>query len=334
MELLVYLVIFISFLSTFLIIPRWISRAKENNFFSKDMHKVKSKKVAEFGGLTVLGGTTLGILLYIAVNTFYFGRNDGNLINIFALLSVLFIASIVGFIDDLLGWKKGLTKRTRIFMILLAAIPLMVINAGTSDMNLPFIGNISFGLLYPLLIIPIGVLGATVTFNFLAGYNGLESSQGIILLSGLALVTYLTGNPWLSIVSLCMIASLIAFYFFNKIPAKIFPGDVLTYSVGAMIATMAILGNIEKIAVFFFIPYILEAGLKLRGGLNKESFAKLNKKDGSLEQPYEKIYGLEHLSILILKKIKASKKVYENEVVYLINFFQIIIIVLGIVLFM
>ena len=45
--------------------------------------------------------------------------------------------------------------------------------------------------------------------------------------------------------------------------------------------------------------------------------------------PYEKIYGLEHLSILILKKIKPSKKVFEKEVVYLINGFQILIIILG-----
>jgi UDP-N-acetylglucosamine--dolichyl-phosphate N-acetylglucosaminephosphotransferase len=104
--------------------------------------------------------------------------------------------------------------------------------------------------------------------------------------------------------------------------------------VGALIATISILGNIEKIAVFFFIPYIMETILKLRGGLKKESFAKLNKKDGSLEPPYKKIYGIEHLAIIILKKIKPNKKAYEKEVVYLINFFQIIIILIGLAIFM
>jgi len=116
---------------------------------------------------------------------------------------------------------------------------------------------------------------------------------------------------------------------FNKYPAKIFPGDALTYSVGALIATIAILGNIEKIAVFFFIPYIIEVFLKARGKLVKESFAKVNP-DGSLEMPYNKIYGLEHLAIYLLKIIKPSKRVYEKEVVYLINLFQLIIIILGI----
>jgi UDP-N-acetylglucosamine--dolichyl-phosphate N-acetylglucosaminephosphotransferase len=334
MEFLFLIVIFASFLSTYLIIPKWIKRAHQNNLTSKDMHKVKGKKVAEFGGLTVLGGATLGILTYIAINTFYFDRMNGNLVYIFALLSVLFISSIVGFIDDLLGWKEGLSKRIRIFMIFSAAIPLMVINAGVSAMNLPFFGTVNFGILYPLFIIPLGIVGATVTFNFLAGYNGLETSQGILILSALAIVTYFTGTPWLSIISLSMVASLFAFYLFNKVPAKIFPGDVLTYSVGALIATISILGNIEKIAVFFFIPYIMETILKLRGGLKKESFAKLNKKDGSLEPPYKKIYGIEHLAIIILKKIKPNKKAYEKEVVYLINFFQIIIILIGLAIFM
>ena len=60
----------------------------------------------------------------------------------------------------------------------------------------------------------------------------------------------------------------------------------------------------------------------------EESFAKLNE-DGSLEVPYEKFYGIEHIAIAVLKKIKPGKKVYEKEVVYAINLFQIIFIVLG-----
>jgi UDP-N-acetylglucosamine--dolichyl-phosphate N-acetylglucosaminephosphotransferase len=203
----------------------------------------------------------------------------------------------------------------------------MVINAGQSTVM-----GINFGILYPLLIIPLGVLGATTVFNFLAGFNGLETSQGIIILSALAIVTYITGSSWLAVVALCIVASLLAFYIFNANPAKVFPGDVLTYAIGASIAVIAILGDSEKIALFFFIPYFLEMILKLRGKLKKQSFGKPNK-DGSLEMPYNKIYGLEHLAIFILKRVKPSKKVYETDVVYLINGFQIVIILLGFALF-
>ena len=321
-EILLLATIFISFFCTLFVIPFWIRKARQENLVGKDMHKQNKNEVAEGGGVGVMFGFSIGVLLYLAINTFYFQRSEF-LISIFAILTTLFIATMLGSIDDLLGWKKGLSKSMRIVMMLFAAIPLMVINAGESILL-----GIDFGLVFPLFLIPLGIVGAATTFNFLAGYNGLEASQGILILSALSVVTFLTGNSWLSVIALCMVAALTAFYIFNKYPAKIFPGDTLTYPVGALIAVIAILGNIEKIAIFFFIPYILETILKLKGWLRKESFAKLNK-DGSLELPYTKMYGLEHLAIKILKKIKPSKKVYETDVVYLINGFQIIIILLG-----
>lgn len=327
--------IFIGFFCTFLIMPLWIKKAKQIGLVWEDMNKPDNKKkVAGSGGLIVVFGFILGVLSYMAIKTFYFKSNGEITSYIFALLSVILLSSIVGLVDDLFGWQKGgLSIRSRIFIVLFSAIPLMVINAGESTMTFPFFGSVNLGLLYPLLLIPIGILGATTTFNFLAGYNGLESSQGMIILSALALVTYLTGNSWLSVVALCMVASLFAFYIFNKYPAKVFPGDIMTYQIGALIAGIAILGNIEKIAVFFFIPYIFEFFLKLRGRLKKQSFGKPNN-DGSLEMPYNKIYGLEHLAIFVLKKIKNNGKVYEKEIVYLINGFQILIVILGFVLFL
>ena len=314
-------IIVVSFLVTLIGMPYWIKQAHKFNLVGKDMHKTDKREVAEGGGMIALLGTAFGILLYVALETFVF-NDKSNLVSIFALLSVLLISAIVGIMDDFLGWKKGLSKKIRLLIILFAAVPLMVINAGDS-----IVLGINLGLLYPLLIIPIGVVGATTTFNFLAGYNGLEARQGIILLSALAVVTYITGNSWLSLICLIMVASLFAFYIFNRYPAKVFAGDVMTYSIGAMFATVAILGGIEKIAILIFIPYIIEIILKLRGGLKKESFGKVNE-DGSLEMPYEKVYGLEHLALKILKKIKPSHKVYEKDVVNLINIFQLLIIIL------
>jgi len=78
---------------------------------------------------------------------------------------------------------------------------------------------------------------------------------------------------------------------------------------------------------------MFETLLKLRGGLKKQSFGKPNK-DGSLEMPYDKIYGLEHVAIWLLKRIKENKKAYEWEVVYLINGFQVVIILIGFLAFL
>ncbi len=331
MEFLLLIPVIFSFFLTFLAIPSWIRRARNAGLEGKDMNKYTPQKVAEAGGVVVLAGFIIGVFSYIAIKIFYF-QDKGNIIEIFALITSISIISFIGMIDDLLEWKIGLGKRVRLFLVFIAAIPLMVINAGYSRVDFPFIGGFNTGIIYPLIIIPLGIMGTSITFNFLAGYNGLEARQGILIIGALSIVAYLTGSPWLSIVGLCMIAGLAAFYIFNRFPASVFPGNVLTYPIGALIAIFSILGNFEKIAIFIFMPYIIETLLKLRGNLKKQSFGKPNK-DGSLDMPYGKIYGLEHLSIWLLKKIKKSGKVYEKDVVYFINFLQILVIIAGFIIF-
>ncbi len=333
MEPLLFIPLILSFFACLLTLPYWIRKTKYIGLLWEDLNKFgHPKRVAASGGIVVVMSFTLGVLLYIAIRTFFTGGN-GKSLEILALLSVILILAIVGLTDDLLGWRHGgLSARVRLFLAFMAAIPLVVINAGEHLMSIPFIGLVNLGFAYPLIIIPLGIAGATTTYNMLAGYNGLETGQGILILSALSIVAFLTGNSWLSLVGLCMVVALAAFLIFNKFPAKVFPGDILTYSIGALIACMAILGNFEKIAIFFFIPYILEVFLKLRGKLKKQSFAKPNK-DNSLEMLYKKIYGLEHIALWFLKKIKKNGKVYEKEVVYALWIFQIIIIILGFIIF-
>jgi UDP-N-acetylglucosamine--dolichyl-phosphate N-acetylglucosaminephosphotransferase len=328
MDIILLLPLLFSFFTGLFLMPFWIKKAKEIGLLWEDMNKPEHpKNVAGSGGVGFFLAFIIGTMTYIAIKTFYFNSKD-NLIEIFASLSVILIIAFIGIIDDISGWRQGgLSIKSRLILLFFASIPLIVINAGESTVM-----GIELGLLYPLILIPLGIVGASATYNFLAGYNGLETSQGIIILSSMALITFLMGNKWLSVITLCMVASLAAFYIFNKYPAKVFPGNILTYCIGALMASVAILGGIEKITVFFFIPYILETILKARGKLKKQSFAKVNP-DGSLEVPYDKIYGLEHLAIYILKKIKPSKKVYEKDVVYLINLFQIFVILIGFVLF-
>ena len=326
-----FLPIFLSFILTAIILPKWIKKCRKVGLLWEDMNKFNHpKNTASSGGIVVIMSFILGVLSYIAIRTFITEGNGLNL-NIFALLSVVLILAIVGLIDDLLGWQHGgLSVKFRLFLIFMASIPLIVINAGTHQSIIPFFGLVNLGILYTLLFIPIGIAGATATYNFLAGFNGLEAGQGIIILGFLSFIAYITGSPWLTLIGIIMVASLFVFYFYNKYPARVFPGDILTYSIGALIACMAILGNFERIAVFVFIPYIIETGLKLRGRLKKQSFA-IPQKDKSLEMPYNKIYGLTHLSLFILKKFK--NKVYEKDVVYLIFIFQIIICLLALIIF-
>lgn len=324
MEYVLLISVFISFVLCILFLPMWIRACKRIGLVWEDMNKFsRPKNVASSGGTIVIMSFVLGVLSYIALKTFLFGGQSKSL-EIFALLSVVLIFSIVALIDDMLGWKAGgLPIRIRLMLAAAASIPLVVINAGTHFMLLPFIGQVDFGIFYPLALIPLAIVGAGTTYNFLAGYNGIEAGQGILILSFLSFVSYLNGSAWLGIVGLCMVGSLIGFWFFNKVPASVFPGDVLTYGVGSLIAGMAILGNFERVAFVVFIPYILEVLLKVRGRLKKYSFG-VPRKNGTLKMPYDKIYGLEHLAIWIL-----GERATEKKVVYLIHAFQILFILIG-----
>lgn len=326
-----FLSILLSFLVVVLVLPKWIKKSRKIGLLWEDMNKFgHPRNVASSGGVVVVLAFVFGVLFYVAIRTFVMD-GDGVTLEIFSLLSVILILAVVGLTDDFLGWKHGgLSIRFRIFLALMASVPLVVINAGYHIINIPFLGPISIGLLYPLVLIPLGIAGATTTYNFLAGFNGLEAGQGIIILSFLSFVAYATGSAWLAIIGLCMVAALIGFYFYNKFPAKVFPGDSLTYAVGALIAVMAILGNFERIALFVVLLYFVEIGLKGRGRLKKYSFG-IPDKNGNLKLPYKKIYGLTHLSIFILGKFK--KNVREKDVVYLIFIFQILICLLALLIF-
>ncbi len=330
METILFSSILISFILTALVLPKWIKKCRKVGLLWKDMNKFNPMKAAASGGIVVVMAFVLSVLSYVAIKTFILHSNETTT-SIFALLAVILILALIGIIDDLFGWQHGgISAKFRIFLALLASIPLVVINSGVHKIAVPFLGEVTLGIIYPLILVPLGIAGATTTYNFLAGFNGLEAGQGIIILTFLSFIAYITNSSWLALIGLCMVASLLVFYIYNKYPAKVFPGDSLTWAIGALIAGMAILGNFEKIAVFVFLPYILEIILKLRGRLKKQSFG-IPQEDKSLKIPYKKIYGLTHLSLFILQKFK--RKVYEKDVIYLIFIFQILICLLALIIF-
>lgn len=320
----------VAFLVALFATPIWIRKARQIGLVWPDMNKINGDKVSGSGGVIVLLAFIVSVFVYMAYITFYL-QEASYLVELFALTSVMLLLGGIGLVDDLLGWQRGgLSRRSRLIMVALASIPLIAINAGKHTIAFPFIVTLDLGLIYPFVLIPIAIVGAATTFNFLAGFNGLEAGQGALLLSGIALLAYYTGSPWISVVCICMVAALLGFLIFNAYPAKVFPGDVMTYPIGGLIAIAAILGNFEKIALFFFIPIIVEVFLKARGKLVKQSFG-MPLKNGALDMKYDKVYGLTHAGIYFLKKINIVPT--EKKVVLLIWAFQLLVILAGLAIF-
>lgn len=329
MILLAIIIVIITFLSTRILISKWIPKAERAGLVGKDMHKRNNPRIPEIGGLPVISGFLIGLFWYIGYLTF----KPISSINPYPLLALIvstMTAAIIGLVDDALGWKIGLRIRYKIMLTFFIAVPIMILNLGNNTMHLPFYGPIHFGIVYPLLIIPLGIMGAANGFNMIAGFNGLEAGQGIIILSTITYFAAQNGHLELSLVSLIMIMALLAFLQFNLYPSRIFPGNILTYTIGGFIAIIAIMADIEKYAMILFIPYALQFFLKSRGKMKIESYAKVNE-DGSLSKSQDKYYGIEHISIDVISKFK--NKVYEQDVVHLIWAVQALIAIIDIVYF-
>ncbi len=311
---------------------KWIEVAKRRNLVGKDMNKEGEVLVAEAGGVGFVMGFSMGILAVIMLTVFLFDKVN-SVVYLLAALSLALMAAFIGFIDDVLGWKKGLSHRAKVISTIPIAVPLMAVKAGVARMHIPFIGTIDLGIFYPLIVVPAGVVGAANAFNMLAGLNGLEATMSIIIHSTLGVIALTHNSLSAAIVSLAALGSSIGFWIWNKYPAKVFPGDVFTYTAGSLVATTAVLGNMEGAALILFIPYFLELGLYIRGKLNgveKESWG--IPRNGCLEPPYDKCYSMTHVAMKILKKLKGCAR--EPEVVALIAAFEVLLALIALILYL
>lgn len=288
---------FLSLVTVFFFTPWMIRYLKRIGLVVKDQHKPEKPLIPVSGGIAVAAGIFVSVMVYVSLRTFYF-HDSGSLLLIFAALTSLLIITFVGFFDDLLILKdkettSGLRQWQKPLLTLMAAVPLMVISAGNTFIGIPFFHSIDLGLLYPLLIIPLGVVFSANMVNMLAGYNGLETGMGLIYTGMLGVYAYVQGSYVAALIALITFAALLAFFWYNWYPARIFPGDSLTYLLGGVIAVIAITGDIERAALIASIPFIAEFFLKMRSKFQAQSYGRLV--NGKVKTDGEKIYSLVHV---------------------------------------
>ncbi len=254
------LILLISFVASFILFPAMIFRLRKAGIVGKNMNSEKQEEVAEMGGLVIVAGFGAGIFTVIAVKTFFNIFPSIDLISVLVALSSILIVVLIGIFDDLVS----MPQQIKAFMPLFAALPLIVIKEGSVFMKFPFFGNINFGLLYTLVIIPLEVTIAANAVNMLAGFNGLEVGMGIIAVGSLAIIAYLVGKTTVLVILLAALGALLSALHYNWFPAKILVGDVGTLSIGAIIAVGVIMGNFEIAGVILLIPYVIDFLIKAK----------------------------------------------------------------------
>jgi UDP-N-acetylglucosamine--dolichyl-phosphate N-acetylglucosaminephosphotransferase len=315
----------VSFATTYIITPYLIRFLRAVGVVGTDLHKIGKPRLPSSGGICVAAGIIAGLLSYVGISTFIW-ETEAFTIPLLGVISSILLVTFVGLIDDLnVKAKKvgdvrvGLPQWIKPLLTLPAAVPLMVLNAGVTTMTVPLLGTVNFGILYPLFIVPLGVVGASNMVNMLGGFNGAEAGMGIVYLLGLGIFALITGSSS-SVIFLIAAGALIAFMKFNWFPAKILPGDSLTYLLGAVVAVGVIVGNMEKIGVFMMIPFFIEFMLKLRSRFKAKSTG-LIQKDGTIKSIYGgKIYSLTHVIMRFgrLKEKQIAGALILMEIIFVI----------------
>jgi len=224
--------------------------------------------------------------------------------------------------DDL--HRKGLRQNFKMLFVLPAVLPLIAVDAGSSVMTLPLLGTIEWGLIYPLLLLPVGLLFVSNVVNMLAGTNGLSTGMSLVASFYLGLFAYINGETVATVIAWSLTLSLLGFMYYNFYPASILPGDSLTYLCGAAIFSAMVVGNMEKFGVFLFIPWIAEFLLKLRSGFQAHSWGILQE-DETLIPQHDKTYSLTHPLM--------KRGFTEKQITLTLMSVEVIIGAIGIILF-
>ncbi|KAK0449220.1 N-acetylglucosaminephosphotransferase [Armillaria borealis] len=309
-----------AFLATLYLVPALGPTFVKANLKGKDLLKVYHTPIPESLGLVCASVYILTLLLFtpfafsdslsqratthegISVAEFplHQVRFQFGVLSVYlsSILSLL-IATLLGFLDDVfdIRWRHKLP------VPIIASIPLLIVYfaaRGNTHVVVPLPLRWAFGTLVnlgPLYYVYMSLLStfATNSINIIAGINGSEVSQALIIAAsvilndllylpwrmGFRLPLHLLGNNtelefggvWSAgmaygskvlverhLLSLYFMMPLVAvclgFLYHNWYPARVFPGDTLCYVTGMAFAVVGIQAHFSKTLLLFFIPQV------------------------------------------------------------------------------
>jgi UDP-GlcNAc:undecaprenyl-phosphate GlcNAc-1-phosphate transferase len=237
----------IAFIVSYILTPYMARVGKKQNMMDIPGHrKIHEEAIPNLGGIVIFFGFLLSLLFVIQI--------EGQFR---ALLIGGVIILLLGVVDDI----ANLSPKHKFIIQMIPALIVIIYN---SDLINNFIVNQLKGfdllgyLLYPILIF--WIVGVTNSINLIDGLDGLACGVSFIALVTFLILGLRQNLEALSLISIALAGSMLAFLKFNFYPAKIFLGDSGSTFTGFMLASVGALWVLNSGNTFFvFIPVIILA---------------------------------------------------------------------------
>ena len=238
-------------------------------------HITNKSDIPSMGGIIIIISIVLSTLLWTDI------LNK----NIWILLFVILAFGGIGFYDDykkfILSSSDGIKGKTKLFyqIVFSGAVASYIFYTSSNEMEImltaPFFKD--FGLYLGIFFIPwviFVITGSSNAVNLTDGLDGLAILPCILIAAAFVLFAYVEGNfnianylliPYLpevsevAIFASAIVGSGLGFLWYNSYPAEIFMGDVGSLSLGAALASIAVILRLEIIYAIMGGVFVVEA---------------------------------------------------------------------------
>ena len=260
------------------VVIRYLSRNRLYQTIREDgpqSHLDQKSETPSMGGLIIIISVLVSTLLWADIFSKY----------IWILIFILLTFGLIGFYDDYQKFRHsssaGISGKTKLlYQIIFSGIIAYFIyttamSSIETSLTMPFLKN--FALNLGILFIPwtiFVIVGSSNAVNLTDGLDGLAILPCILIAAAFVLFAYVEGNfnianylliPYLSgvseiaIFSSAIVGSGLGFLWYNSYPAQVFMGDVGSLSLGAILATIAVLLRLEIVYAIMGGVFVLEA---------------------------------------------------------------------------
>ena len=203
------------------------------------------------GGIIFIIPTILTTIFLILTDRMQFS------VNLLIVLFVFISYSLIGFLDDYLSIKqnqnKGLTQIQKLLLQFIVALIFYILyrkyTSANSVLEITLLHiKWNLGWFYGVFILLL-LVGSSNAVNLTDGLDGLAGGLSAIAFVAFGLISW--GSYWIEgyhdMVIFCfiLVGAIMGFLVYNTNPAKVFMGDTGSLTLGATLATIAILTNHE-----------------------------------------------------------------------------------------